>query len=227
MNAHTLRSALAALLALALAACGTGRDTSAPGTEARPAATRVGELRRLLMLPVAYAPGSCRWPDAALRLDQSAVLFVRDWRGYEILRPARTEPARRLAHALAEWARDADAGARPPPPLRGELGDLAREAGADGVLVLAATPDCAGVTGKALGAIAGVVASSGAPLEGAVLDARSGTLLWRNAVKPALWEGAVPPSGPSPYAMQRAIEELYQSMDNAVPAVLAPAARPN
>ena len=78
--------------------------------------------------------------------------------------------------------------------------------------------------GRSLGAIAGVVASAGAPLEGAVLDARSGTLLWRNAVKPALWEGALPPSGPSPYAMQRAIEELYQSMDNAVPAVLAPAA---
>jgi hypothetical protein len=227
MNARTLRSALAALLALALAACGTGRETPAPGTEARPAPTRVGELRRLLMLPVAYAPGSCRWPDAALRLDQSAVLFVRDWRGYEILRPARTEPARRLAHALAEWARDADAGDRPPPPLRGELGDLTREAGADGVLVLAATPDCTGVTGRALGAIAGVVASTGAPLEGVVLDVHRGTLLWRNGVKPALWEGAVPPSGPSPYAMQRAIEELFQPLDNAVPAVLAPASRQN
>jgi hypothetical protein len=222
-----VRFALVALLALWLSACGAGRDAPASGAEPRPAAPRVGELRRLLMLPVAYAPGSCRWPDAALRLDQSAVLFVRDWRGYEVLRPARTEPARRLAIALAEWARDADVDERAPPPLRGELGDLAREAGADGVLVLAATPDCAGVTGKALGAITGVVANAAAPLEGAVLDARRGALLWRNAVQPALWEGALPPPGPSPYAMQRAIEELFQPLNNAVPAVLAPATRPN
>jgi hypothetical protein len=70
-----------------------------------------------------------------------------------------------------------------------------------------------------------VVTRPAAPLETAAFDGRHGTLVWRNAVRPALWEAELPRSGPSAYAMQRAIEELYQPMDNAVPAVLAPAAR--
>lgn len=225
-NVRPIRLALAALLAAALAACGTGREAPAAGTAAVPAAAGgVGPLRRLLVLPVTYAPGSCQWPDMAPRLDQSAVLFVRDWKGYDIVRPPRSDATLRLARGLAEWQRAASAGDRPPAPLRSELVALARDAGADGVLLLDAAPDCAGVTGKTLTALAGVVTRPAAPLETAAFDGRHGTLVWRNAVRPALWEAELPRSGPSAYAMQRAIEELYQPMDNAVPAVLTPAAR--
>lgn len=214
------------MLALGIAACGTGRDEAAAGPATGTDPGRVGQLHRLAMLPVVYTPGSCQWPEAALRLDQTAVLFLRDWKGYEIVRPSRTEPALQLARALGEWQRGATVGDRPPAALRGEIADFARAAGADGVLVLASTPDCSGTAGKALSAIAGVVASTDAPLESAAYEARRGSLVWRHGLRPTLWAGNLPLAGPSTYAMQRAIEELYQPMDNAVPAVLGTPARP-
>lgn len=223
--------AAAVALSLLLAGCGAAPDPVRPadagGPVARgdPAARGVGQLRRLVVLPVAYTPGDCEWPDAAPRLDQAAVLFLRDWKGYEVVRPPRADSALRLARDLAEWQRTAGAGASPPAALRNPLTGLARDLAGDGVLLIRAAPACAGTAAKALTAIASVVGSKDATLEAAAFEAGSGAPVWRSAIRPALWEGAQPPSGPSAYAMQRAIEEVFQPMENAVPAVLKPAAR--
>ena len=222
-------------LALVLAGCGSAPRGAGPplatagGDEtARP----VGELRRLLLLPVVFEAGACRWPDAAARLDASSVLFLRDWKGYQALRPAGREPGvTRLAGDLAIWQDENPDGGRLPDALRGELGEVARTAGADGILVIRATPRCGGYATQALQAVARAVPSTiggaaGYALSAAVYDADRGAPAWRRQTTPQGWADS-PAGGPSPFDMQRAAEELFHPIENALPAVLQqPAAAP-
>ena len=219
---------VAIALSLALVGCGAARDPAAPAESTQSAVQAdavvgVGQLRRLVMLPVVYTPGECQWPDVAPRLDQAAVLFLRDWKGYEVIRPPRPEPALELARALADWQRDAGVDAPPAPPLRDRLTGLVRQFGGDGVLLVQASPVCEGTAGKALSAIASVVGSDDSTLRATVLNA-AGTPAWHGAIRPAAWKPPLAPTGPSAYGVQRAVEELFQPMENALPTLLRPGA---
>jgi len=219
--------AIAAVLALALGGCASGpaeREVHTPASSEQ-AARPVGELRRILLLPVVFEPGQCRWPDGAARLDSSTVLFLQDWKGYEVLRAAPGDPAiARRASALAAWQSENPDGGVLPPPLQRDLGELAGPGTADGVLVVHATPRCGGYTTQALQAVARAVPGSigGAPahtLSATLFDAARGAAAWQRQITPQAWVDP-PPAGPSPFDMRRAAEELFHPIENALPAVL-------
>jgi len=219
--------AIAAALALGLGGCASGpAGTEVAASASREQAARpVGELRRILLLPVVFEPGQCRWPDAAARLDASTVLFLQDWKGYEVQRASAGDPAlARRAGALAAWQDENPDGGTLPPPLQHDLGALAGTGAADGVLVVHATPRCGGYTTQALQAVARAVPGSigGAPvhtLSATLFDAGRGAAAWQRQITPQAWADP-PPAGPLPFDMRRATEELFHPIENALPAVL-------
>ncbi|MCU0971107.1 MAG: hypothetical protein MUF57_04770 [Gammaproteobacteria bacterium] len=99
-------SRIAVVLAgLVLASCGSSPEMPArvPGVASSPedqVVRGVGNLRRLLVLPVVVDQGSCNWPEVARDLDESVVRFLRDWKGYELVRPAQLDDAWKLARRL-------------------------------------------------------------------------------------------------------------------------------
>jgi hypothetical protein len=217
-----------AALALALGGCASGpaeEDVAAPATALDRAPRPAGELRRILLLPVVFEPGECRWSDAAARLDASAVLFLQDWKGYAVQRAAPGDAAvARRAGALAAWQAENPDGGTLPPPLQRDVDELAGASTAEGVLVIHATPRCGGYTTQALQAVARAVPDSigGAPvhtLSATLLDAARGATAWQRQITPKAWADP-PPAGPSPFDMRRAAEELFHPIENALPAVL-------
>ncbi len=222
----TLRRALALALALAGGGCASEPAEDRPAPTVREEAARpAGELRRVLLLPVVFEPGECRWPDAAARLDASAVLFLQDWKGYEVQRAAQGESRiGRQAVALVGWQDENPEGGSVSGPLRQSLAELAGTVAADGVLVIHATPRCGGYTTQALRAVARAVPSGigGAPLHtlsATLFDADRGAAAWQRQITPQTWADP-PPTGPSAFDMQRAAEELFHPIENALPAVL-------
>jgi len=223
-----VRTIAALVTVAALAGCGgmPDRERAAPEASAPVAAARpVAELRRLLLLPVVFDPAQCQWPEAAARLDASTVLFLQDWKGYQLLRSAPGDPnVTEQARALAVWQAQHPDGGTVTEPLRDELGALAGGVAADGVLVIHAAPRCGGYTTQALQAVARVVpdtigGGAAEPLSATIFDGRGGATAWQRQVAPRTWAGA-PPAGPSAFDMQRAAEELFHPIDNALPAVL-------
>ena len=92
-------AALALLLTIGLSACSSSPELPAtasrvlPGTPDDQVARGVGNLRRLAALPVVIDQGSCAWPEVARDLDEASIRFLRDWKGYELVRPAQLDPS--------------------------------------------------------------------------------------------------------------------------------------
>lgn len=222
------------LIAAALLACGSPPQRPASPGKAAPRATDdqvvrgVGNLRRLVALPVVVEQGSCDWPDVARDLDEAAIRFLRDWKGYELVRPADTTAAWALAREVGAWQEKAGGAGKPPADLRARLMVAGEEAAADGVLVVHSSPECPGGTDASLLTLPARLAGSlNRSLSAGVYEAERGTLVWHNRIRPPGWDpgryGAQPPPR---FETRQAGESLFAPIENAVPAVLKPPPRP-
>jgi hypothetical protein len=229
-----LRYLILLLMAAALLGCGASARRSAPAVEAAPRAPDdqvvrgVGNLRRLLALPVVVEQGSCDWPDVARDLDEAAIRFLRDWKGYDIVRPAELGATWTLARQVGVW-QEKDAGkGKPPADLRARLMEAAEALAADGVLVIHAAPECPAGAGAGLLTLPARLAGSlNRSLSAGIFEAERGTLIWHNQIDPAGWDpgryGARPPPR---FETRQAGEALFAPIENAVPAVLKAPPRP-
>jgi hypothetical protein len=188
----------------------------------------VGSLRRLLVLPAVIDQGSCSWPEVARDLDESAVRFLRDWKGYELLRPARLDDAWNLTRQLGEW-QEGDVGkGKPPSELRARLVAAGSEAGADGVVAIHASPECPGGADAGLLSLPSRLAESlNRTLSVGVYEAASGRLYWHRHIRPPGWDPVRYGSRPPPrFETRQAAEGLLGPIENAVPAVLKAPPKP-
>jgi hypothetical protein len=222
------------LIAAALLACGSPPQRPASPGKAAPRATDdqvvrgVGNLRRLVALPVVVEQGSCDWPDVARDLDEAAIRFLREWKGYEPVRPADTAAAWSLAREVGAWQEKAGGAGKPPADLRARLMVAGEEASADGVLVIHSSPECPGGSDAGLLTLPARLAGSlNRSLSAGVYEAERGTLVWHNRIRPPGWDpgryGAQPPPR---FETRQASEALFAPIENAVPAVLKPPPRP-
>jgi hypothetical protein len=227
-------SRIAVVLAgLVLASCGSSPEMPArvPGVASSPedqVVRGVGNLRRLLVLPVVVDQGSCNWPEVARELDESVVRFLRDWKGYELVRPAQLDDAWKLARRLGEW-QEGDVGkGRPPPELRTRLIAAGTDAHADGVVAVHASPECPAGTDAGLLTLPSRLAESlNRTLSAGVYEAATGTLYWHRHIRPPGWDPVRYGSRPPPrFETRQAAEGLLGPIENAVPAVLKPAPKP-
>lgn len=226
---------IAVLLAsLALASCGSSpempaRAPSAVASSPEDQVVRgVGNLRRLLVLPVVVDQGSCNWPEVARDLDESAIRFLRDWKGYELVRPAQLDDAWKLARRLGEWQEgDVDKG-RPPSELRTRLIATGTDAGADGVVAIHASPECPGGAEAGLLTLPSRLAESlNRTLSAGVYEAATGNLYWHRHIRPPGWDPVRYGSRPPPrFETRQAAEGLLGPIENAVPAVLKAPPKP-
>ena len=133
------------LIAAALLGCGAPARRSATAVEAAPRAPDdqvvrgVGNLRRLLALPVVVEQVSCDWPEVARDLDEAAIRFLRDWKGYDIVRPADLDAAWTLARQVGAWQENDAGKGKPPADLRARPFRL--RTGAAGVALVGGGPD--------------------------------------------------------------------------------------
>lgn len=222
------------LVTAALLGCGSPPQRPASAGKAAPRAPDdqvvrgVGNLRRLVALPVVVEQGSCDWPDVARDLDEAAIRFLRDWKGYEPVRPADPDGAWTLARELGTWQEKAPGAGKPPADLRARLMVAGEEAAADGVLVVHASPECPGGADAGLLTLPARLAGSlNRSLSAGVYEAERGTLVWHNHIRPPGWDpgryGAQPPPR---FETRQAGESLFAPIENAVPAVLKPPPRP-
>jgi hypothetical protein len=233
-------SRIAVLLAgLVLASCGSSPEmpARAPSVASSPedqVVRGVGNLRRLLVLPVVVDQGSCNWPEVARDLDESVVRFLRDWKGYELVRPAQLEDAWKLARGLGEW-QEGDVGkGKPQPELRARLVAAGTDAHADGVVAVHASPECPGGADAGLLTLPRRLAESlNRTLSAGVYETATGTLHWHRHIRPPGWDPVRYGSRPPPrFETRQAAEGLLGPIENAVPAVLKtppkprPAAKP-
>jgi hypothetical protein len=183
----------------------------------------VGNLRKLVALPVVVEQGSCDWPDVARDLDESAIRFLRDWKGYELVRPAQGDDAAwTLAQELGAWQeKNADAG-RPPAELRAKVLVAGENAGADGVLVIHASPECPGGANAGLLTLPARLAGSlNRTLSAGIYETERGTLLWQQHVRPPGWDATrYGAQQPPRFETRQAGEALFSPIENAAPAVL-------
>lgn len=222
------------LISAALAGCSSPPQRPAatvkapPGTADDQVVRGVGNLRKLLVLPVVVEQGNCDWPDVAADLDEAAIRFLRDWKGYEPVRPADLEGAWVLARQLGTWQMKDPGAGKPPADLRARLMVAGEEAAADGVLVVHASPECPrGTEGGLLTLPARLAGSLNRNLSAGVYEVERGALVWHNQIRPAGWDpgryGAQPPPR---FETRQAGESLFAPIENAVPAVLKAPARP-
>ena len=222
------------LIAAALLACGSPPQRPPSAGKAAPRAPDdqvvrgVGNLRRLVALPVVVEQGSCDWPDVARDLDEAAIRFLRDWKGYDPVRPADPAAAWALAREVGAWQEKAGGAGKPPADLRARLMVAGEEAAADGVLVVHSAPECPGGTDAGLLTLPARLAGSlNRSLSAGVYEAERGTLVWHNHIRPPGWDpgryGAQPPPR---FETRQAGESLFAPIENAVPAVLKPPPRP-
>jgi hypothetical protein len=227
-------SRVAVLLAgLALASCGSSPEIPArvPSVASSPedqVARGVGNLRRLLVLPVVIDQGSCNWPEVARDLDEAAVRFLRDWKGYELIRPARLDDAWKLARRLGEWQEGDVEKGKPPGELRARLIAAGTDAGADGVVAIHASPECPGGADAGLLSLPSRLAESlNRTLSAGIYETATGRLYWHRHVRPQGWDPVRYGSRPPPrFETRQAAEGLLGPIENAVPAVLKPAPKP-
>jgi hypothetical protein len=216
------------LIGALLTGCATSPRPPGPPAASAPRAADdqvvrgVGNLRKLLVLPVVVQPAGCDWPDVARDLDEAAVRFLRDWKGYELVRPADPIAAAALAGQVGAWQEKNAASRTPPVELRTRLGAAAERAGTDGVLVVHAAPECPrGPEAGLLTLPARLAGSLDRTLSAGVYDAATGTLVWQNQIRPAAWDPARYGAQPPPrFETRQAAEALFAPIENAIPAVL-------
>jgi hypothetical protein len=221
------------LAGLLLASCGSSPEmpARAPSVASSPedqVVRGVGNLRRLLVLPVVIEQGSCDWPEVARDLDESVVRFLRDWKGYELVRPAQLDDAWKLARRLGEW-QEGDVGkGRPPSELRARLVAAGTDARADGVVAVHASPECPGGADAGLLTLPRRLAESlNRTLSAGVYETATGTLHWHRHIRPPGWDPVRYGSRPPPrFETRQAAEGLLGPIENAVPAVLKAPPRP-
>jgi hypothetical protein len=222
------------LIGILVTGCGTAPKPPGPpaGTAPRAADDQVvrgvGNLRKLLALPVVVQPAGCDWPDVARDLDEAAVRFLRDWKGYELVRPADPIAAAALAGQIGAWQEKSATSRTPPVELRARLGAAAERAGTDGVLVVHAAPECPrGPEAGLLTLPARLAGSLDRTLSAGIYDAATGTLVWQNQIRPAAWDPARYGAQPPPrFETRQAVEALFAPIENAIPAVLETSPRP-
>lgn len=227
-------AALALLVATGLAACSSSPKVPATAAQALPAAPDdqvargVGNLRRLAVLPVVIDQDSCAWPEVAHDLDESSIRFLRDWKGYELVRPAQLDPSWRLARRLGEWQEKNAGNGKPANDLQAQIVAIARDSGADGILVIHASPECTGGTDAGLLSLPARLAESlNRTLSAGIYEAGHGAPVWYRQVQPQGWDPTRYASRPPPrFETRQAAETLFGPLENAVPAVLKPATPP-
>jgi len=225
------RTALLLLLTIGLSACASSPELPASATRALPGAPDdqvargVGNLRRLAALPVVIEQGSCTWPEVARELDESSIRYLRDWKGYELVRPAQLDPSWQLARRLGQWQEDDIGKGKPPADLRAQIVSTGRDSGADGILVVHASPECPGGPEAGLLTLPARLAESlNRTLSAGVYEAERGTLVWHRHIRPPGWDPTRYGSRPPPrFETRQAAEALFGPIENAVPAVLRPA----
>jgi len=225
------RTALLLLLTIGLSACSSSPELPASATRALPGAPDdqvargVGNLRRLAALPVVIEQGSCTWPEVARELDESSIRYLRDWKGYELVRPAQLDPSWQLARRLGQWQEEDIGQGKPPADLRAQIVSTGRDSGADGILVVHASPECPGGAEAGLLTLPARLAESvNRTLSAGVYEAERGTLVWHRHIRPPGWDPTRYGSGPPPrFETRQAAEALFGPIENAVPAVLRPA----
>ena len=225
------RTVLLLLLTTGLSACSSSPELPASATRALPGAPDdqvargVGNLRRLAALPVVIEQGSCTWPEVARELDESSIRYLRDWKGYELVRPAQLDPSWQLARRLGQWQEEDIGKGKPPADLRAQIVSTGRDSGADGILVVHASPECPGGPEAGLLTLPARLAESlNRTLSAGVYEAERGTLVWHRHIRPPGWDPARYGSGPPPrFETREAAEALFGPIENAVPAVLRPA----
>jgi len=225
------RTALLLLLTIGLSACSSSPELPASATRALPGAPEdqvargVGNLRRLAALPVVIEQGSCAWPEVARELDESSIRYLRDWKGYELVRPAQLEPSWQLARRLGQWQEEDIGKGKPPADLGAQIVSTGRDSGADGILVVHASPECPGGAEAGLLTLPARLAESlNRTLSAGVYEAERGTLVWHRHIRPPGWDPTRYGSGPPPrFETRQAAEALFGPIENAVPAVLRPA----
>jgi hypothetical protein len=225
-----------ALLLIGILITGCGTAPKPPGTPAGTAPRAaddqvvrgVGNLRKLLALPVVVQPAGCDWPDVARDLDEAAVRFLRDWKGYELVRPADPIAAAALAGQIGAWQEKSATSRTPPVELRARLGAAAERAGTDGVLVVHAAPECPrGPEAGLLTLPARLAGSLDRTLSAGIYDAATGALVWQNQIRPTAWDPARYGAQPPPrFETRQAAEALFAPIENAIPAVLETAPPP-
>jgi hypothetical protein len=227
---ETLRYAALLLLAVGLFACSSTPEVPAtaartlPGAPGDLVARSVGNLRRLAALPVVIDQGSCTWPEVARDLDESSIRFLRDWKGYELVRPAQLDSSWNLARKLGEWQEDDVGKGKPPSELRAQIVATAKDSGAGGVLVIHASPECPGGADAGLLTLPARLAESlNRTLSAGIYEAERGTLVWHQHIRPPGWDPIRYGSRPPPrFETRQAAEALFGPIENAVPAVLRP-----
>lgn len=229
-------AALALLLAIGLSACSSSPEVPAtasrvlPGTPDDQVARGVGNLRRLASLPVVIDQGSCAWPEVARDLDEASIRFLRDWKGYELVRPAQLDPSWKLAAKLGAWQEEDVSKGKPPSELRAQIVATGKDSGADGILVIHASPECPGGAEAGLLTLPGRLAESlNRTLSAGIYETERGTLVWHRHIRPPGWDPTRYGSRPPPrFETRQAAEALFGPIENAIPAVLkgAPKAPP-
>jgi hypothetical protein len=195
----------------------------------------VGLLRRLLVLPAQYTvihiwnrTPEIDAPKSTLMLE-GATVFLRDWKGYEIIQypetqnkggteapPAQSQPDPGLK-LLYEWTENSEVDSPPPAEVKNLVSDLSRRFGADGVLVLQGFHKAANPL-----LITSAILTVGLAMPIALMDAKwyekaniyeasSGRIVWRCRLNLL--------SKNSPFD-RRDVERLLGSLENAAPAAL-------